>query len=157
MSSHLTEKLAEFVFEELPMPEMAEGRRHLAECSDCREQVEQFQSTHAMLRTSVDVEPPRRIMLEFEKPRVASWMRRWLAPMAASAAVALAVVTFVPRPQPQIVELANELKKQSAAQEKEILRVRGELALLDSYQRATERETIDNGSSIQLLARGYPR
>ena len=123
---------------------------------------------------------PRRIMFEFEKPRVTSWVWRWLAPMAASAAVALAVVSLAPRqqPQPQIVErvvekqvvtqsqpsaaepvdyqkiqawLTTELNKRDR-QAKELMRVRGDLALLDSYQRAVEKETWNNASSIQLLA-----
>src|SRR5581483_2267703 len=68
--------------------------------------VEHFKSTYAMLKSSPDVEPPRRLMFEFEKPRKASWLWQWMAPMAASAAVAFAVVTFTPRPQapPQIVK-----------------------------------------------------
>jgi hypothetical protein len=104
--THITEKVAEFVFEELSATEMAEGRNHLAGCSDCREQVHAFQMTHSLLKTSPDVDLPRRILFEFEKPYVSNWLWRWLAPMAASAAVALAVVMFVPRPQPppQMVE-----------------------------------------------------
>ncbi len=178
--SHLSERVAEFVFEELSASEMAEARRHLAECSGCNEQVKEFQLTHAMLKSSPDLEPPRRIMFEFEKPRVAVWMWRWLGPMAASAAVALAVVNFAPRPQPQIVQrvvqqqiaaqpaqpvaaqaidypkieawLASELKKRDSVQAKEIQRVRGEIDLLDRYQRAAHRETMENERSIQLLA-----
>jgi anti-sigma factor RsiW len=181
MSSHLSEKIAEFVFDELSAPETAEAERHLAQCSDCRQQVEQFQTTHAMLRTSTDVELPRRIMFEFEKPRVTSWVWRWLAPMAASAAVAFAVVNLTPHQQvqPQVVErvvekqvvaqsqpsaaepvdyqkiqawLTTELNKRDGIQAKELMRVRGDLALLDSYQRAVEKETWNNASSIQLLA-----
>jgi hypothetical protein len=168
--SHLSEKLAEFVFEELPMPEMVEARLHVAECSDCRHQVEQFQATHAMLKMSPDAEPPRRIMFEFEKSRAASWMWRWLAPMAAAAAVALAVVSFVPRPQGQIVErvvqqqaaaqpsqvaaepvdyqkiqewLTKELNKRDAAQGKDLQRVRGEVAELYKTQRVDYRQTAE--------------
>ena len=179
MGPHLNDRIAEFIFEDLAAPEMSEAERHLTQCSDCRELVEQFQMTHAMLKTSRDVEPPRRIMFEFEKPRALPWMWRWLAPMAASAAVAFAVVSLTPRPAPQIVErfvqqpvaaqpvataaepvdyqkieawLSNELKKRDAEQTKELLRVRGELALLNSYQRAVEKETWENASSIQLLA-----
>src|SRR5690348_3629271 len=68
--------------------------------------VEQYKSTYAFLKSSPDVEPPRRMLFEFEKPQTAAWLWRWLAPMAASAAVAFAVVTFTPRPRtpPQIVE-----------------------------------------------------
>ena len=163
------------------MPELAEARRHLAQCAGCRAEVNQFQMTHAMLKTSADVEPPRRIMFEFEKPRVASGMWRLLAPMAASAAVALAVVNFAPRPQsqPQIVERIvqqpvtaqpapaaappadyqkilgelNELKKRDAMHAKEIQQVNSALAWLDKYQHVFYRETEQNGADIQMLAK----
>jgi hypothetical protein len=178
--SHLNERIADYVFNELPAAEMEEATHHIQQCRACREQVEQFQTTHAMLQTSVDVDPPRKIFFEFEKPRAASRIWQWLAPMAASAAVALAVVNFAPRPQPQIVErvvqqpgadaqidyrkvidqvraedrlwLADELNKRDQAHAKEIQRVRGEIAYLNAYQRAVERETWQNASSIQLLA-----
>ena len=68
--SHLNEKIAEFIFGELSEQEMADAQRHLAQCSDCREQVEQFQTTYAMLKSSPDAEPPRRILFEFEKPHI---------------------------------------------------------------------------------------
>ncbi len=104
MSSHLSERLAEFVLGELSISEMEQGHRHLKECPDCRREVEQFQRIHAMLKSSPDVEPQRRIIFEAEKPSFVPWVRRWLAPMAASAAVALAVVSFAPQREPQIVE-----------------------------------------------------
>jgi hypothetical protein len=136
--------------------------------------VEHFENTYARLKSSPDVEPPRRLMFEFEKPHKAAWISRWLAPLTASAAVAFAVVTLTPRPpaQPQIVErviqqqvsapaqavdyqktideLRAELNKRDAAQAQEIRRVRGEVAALDNYQRMVERETWQNAS--QLLA-----
>ncbi len=179
--SHLNEKIAEFIFGELSEQETADAQRHLAQCSDCREQVEQFQTTYAMLKSSPDVEPPRRILFEFEKPRAAAWIWRWLAPMAASAAVAAAVVSFTPRPQqaPQVIErvvqqqgsapqaqpvdyqkiiddLRSEIKQRDAAQGREIQQMRHDVALLDNYQRAVERETWDNASSIQQLAKMTP-
>jgi anti-sigma-K factor RskA len=174
---HLTEKVAEFIFGELSAQEMAEAQRHLTQCSDCREQVEQFQTTYAMLKTSPDVEPPRRILFEFEKPRASAWIWRWLAPMAASAAVAALVVTFTPRPQqpPQIIErvvqqqaaapqaqpveyqkiiddLREEIKQRDAAQARQLQEVRHDVALLDNDQRAVQRGTWENSRSIQLLA-----
>jgi hypothetical protein len=122
--------------------------------------VDQFRSTYAMLKSSPDVEPPHRIMFEFEKPRTAAWLWRWLAPMAAAAAVAFAVVSFAPRPQPaaqaltvqKIVDELNELKKQDVARSKDIQQVEGELAFLDSMQRAARKETIENAATIQYLA-----
>ena len=178
--SHLTEKLAEFVFEELSAEEMAGAKRHLAQCSDCREQVEQFQLTHAMLRTSADVEPPRRIMFEFEKPRAVAWIWRWLAPMAASAAVAFAVVSLTPRPAPQIVQpvvqqqaaaqpvqpvaaepvdyqkiqafLTSELNKRDAAHATELRSIKGNIAWLEKYQDVVNTKTEKNGAVIEYLA-----
>lgn len=141
--------------------------------------VEHFRSTYNMLKSSPDVEPPRRIMFEFEKPRQAAWLWRWLAPMAASAAVAFAVVTITPRPQapPQIVrevqqqvpapaanpvnyqpiidELQSELaalKARDAARTKDIQRVRGEMDLMAEDERLIKRANIENQSYIQQLA-----
>src|SRR5580765_1837937 len=116
--AHLTEKVAEFIFGELSAQEMADAQRHLTQCAGCRQEVEQFQTTYAMLKTSQDAEPPRRIMFEFEKPRTAAWIWRWLAPMAASAAVAALVVTFTPRPQqpPQVIERQVVQQQASAPQ-----------------------------------------
>jgi hypothetical protein len=140
--------------------------------------VEHFRSTYSMLKSSPDVEPPRRIMFEFEKPRQAAWLWRWLAPMTASAAVALAVVTLSPRPQapPQIVrevqqqvvaaapnsvnyqptidQLQSELtalKARDAAQTKEIQRVRGEMDLMAESEQQIRRDTIVNQADIQQL------
>ena len=178
MGPHLSERIAEFVFEELSASEMTEAKGHLAQCADCREQVEQFQMTHAMLRTSTDVEPPRRIMFEFEKPRAVAWVWRWLGPMAASAAVAFAVVSLTPRP-PQIVErvvqqqaaavqaapvaaqpvdyekikalLISELQKRDTAQSRELQRVRGEMAWLDKSQQVAYRNSIQTEARLQTL------
>jgi len=180
--THINDKIAEFVFNELSKQEMAEATGHLAQCSACREQVEHFRSTYAMLKTSPDLEPLRRTVFEFEKPAAPSWIWRWLGPMTASAAVALAVVTFVPR-TPQIVErviqqpapqaatqpvdyqriinelrpaqqawLETELKKRDAAHVAQLQSVRADVASLYVDQKRLERETWENGGSIQLLA-----
>jgi hypothetical protein len=102
--------------------------------------------------------------------------------MAASAAVALAVVSFVPRP-PQIVErviqqppaqaatqpvdyqriinevrpaeqawLETELKKRDASHAAELRSVRADVASMYVDQKKLERETWENGGSIQQLA-----
>jgi len=140
--------------------------------------VEQFKSTYAFLKSSPDVEPPRRMLFEFEKPQTAAWLWRWLAPMAASAAVAFAVVTFTPRPQtpPQIVErvvqqqasapapapvnyqqqideLRAELQRRDAAQGHEIHQVRNAVIALDDYQKQLEKTTWKLASN-QLETRG---
>lgn len=181
--THINDKIAEFVFGELSKRDMAEAAGHLGQCTACREQVEQFKSTYAMLKTSPDLEPPRRTIFESEKPVASPWIWRWLGPMAASAAVALAVVSFAPRPQPQIVErapqqpavqattqpvdyqriinelrpaeqawLETELKKRDAVHAAELQRVRADVASLYVDQKSLERETWENGGSIQKLA-----
>src|SRR5205823_3428436 len=130
-------------------------------------EVQQFQLTYATLKTSADVEPPRRILFEFEKPRAVSWLQRWLAPMAAAAAVAFAVVHFAAPAQPQIVERVvlqqmpaqaapaaaqpvdygkilselNELKKRDVAHTKEIQQVHSAIVWLDENQRVVHRQT----------------
>ena len=183
--THINDKIAEYVFEELSKQDMAEAKSHLAECSACREQVEKFQSTYAMLKTSPDLDPPRRTVFEFEKPAAASWVWRWLGPMAASAAVALAIVSFAPRPQivervidqplPQATPQAStqpvdyqriiselrpaeqawletELKKRDAAQAAQLQSVRADVASIYLEQQRLQRETWENGGSIQKLA-----
>jgi Putative zinc-finger len=180
--THITDRIADFVFQELSAQNLSEFKEHVETCSTCRKQVEEFQRTLSMLKASPEIEPPRSICFEFEKPRTPSWLWRWVAPMAASAAVALAVVSFAPR-QVQIVErlvdrpvtqpaaqpidyqrivnevraaeqawLENELKTRDANQSKEVLRLRGELAAVDFYQHRLQRETWENARDVQLLA-----
>ena len=180
--SHLSNKLAEFIFEELSASDMAEAKRHVAECSDCREQVEQFQRTHAMLRALPDLDPPRHVI--FAPPERLSWLRRfqWRLAVPVSAAVALIiailialspnpapVIVSVPAPAPPAVQAQNvdydriigELRQSERVwlageldkRDKEIQRLRGELAYYDYLQRTVLKETWDNASSIQLLAK----
>jgi anti-sigma factor RsiW len=176
--THLTDRIAEYVFEELSASEMVEARRHLTACPECHSQIEQFQLTYASLKTSADVEPPRRIMFEFERPRVVSWLQRWLAPMAAAAVIALAVVHFAPPAPPQIVERVvlqqmaaqpappaaqpvdyaqilselDALKKRDAAHTKEIQQVHSAIVWLDENQRVVHRQTEQSLAGIQVLS-----
>src|SRR5262245_35347463 len=180
--THITDKIADFVFQELPAQELSQVEEHIGKCSFCRKQVEEFKATVSMLKASPEIEPPRNIYFEFEKRRAASWLWRWVAPMAASAAIALAIVNFVPRevrvvervvdqpvmqPAAQPIDyqkilnelraseqlwLENELQKRDASQGKEVQRLRGELAALDYYQHALQRETWENARDVQLLA-----
>jgi anti-sigma factor RsiW len=91
--SHLKERIAEYVFGELSSTEMSAAKRHLAECADCSHEVDSFQRTCGFLQRSTDVEPPRRIVFEAEKP---SSVWRWLAPLGAAAALILAVLIALP-------------------------------------------------------------
>src|SRR5262245_1903664 len=94
--SHVTERLAEFIFEELPASEMTAARQHLTECTNCREQVDRFQQTLTMLQAAPDLEPPRNIVFEFEKP-VTSRFWRWFPATAAAAAILLMTVALAGR------------------------------------------------------------
>ena len=91
--THLGERLTDFVFGELFGNKMEEARRHVDACPDCRKQVEQFQTTHSLLKMAPDREPPRHIVFDFEKRRS---MWTWLVPAAVAAAVILAVLIATP-------------------------------------------------------------
>jgi hypothetical protein len=187
--AHLNDKVADFFYEELPATEMVQARSHVAECADCRAQVQLFERTHLSLKSLRDVEPPRRVVFAAPERRVAWGVLDWrfLAPMAA--AVAALVIAIMPafshapastpvpvavtapapvspasgvQPQPidydriadQVrqsdrVWLARELDKRDT----EIRQLQGQLAYYESYQRTVMKETWENASSIQLLAK----
>jgi predicted anti-sigma-YlaC factor YlaD len=160
--SHVTEKLAEFIFEELPAPEMAEATRHLSECPNCREQVDRFQQTLAMLKAAPDLEPPRHTVFEFEQPRL---RRLWRWFPAATAVAGLLVMTIalagrlhvqwhdsqltvafgqaIPTAQ---TDPAGELAT-------EIQRMKGHLAYLESQQQRVERNTTAIAAALEPIAR----
>src|SRR5262245_34362311 len=107
--SHLNDKLADFFYEELPATEMVEARRHVAECADCRAQVQLFERTHLAVKSLPDAELPRRVAFAEPERRVAWGVLDWrcLAPMAAAAAaLVLAIMPHtspVPAPTPVAV------------------------------------------------------
>jgi len=160
--SHITEKLAEFIFEELPPPEMAEARRHVAECAYCREQLARFEQTLAMLKAAPDLEPPRDIVFEFDKP-VMTRLWRWFPAVAALAAILLVTIALAGRVHIQWrdsqVTIAfgqniPAVDPNQAALTAEIQRLQGHLAYLEDRQQRVESDTIATASQIQLLARG---
>lgn len=193
---HLGERITDYIFGELPASEMAEAQRHLSQCADCAMAVEQFQHTHSMLKASPDLNPPRSVVFEFEKPATNRFWK-WVAPVAAAAVLLLGVALLaqvhiqwkdsqltiafgqilppVPQPavasQPLVVERAvtepvdyariekwinDELRRKSAGQTKEILRLQGQLAYLESLQLVNERNIMATESSFQLLASRSP-
>src|SRR6185369_14600508 len=148
--SHVTEKLAEFIFEELSAAEMTQAQQHLTGCSNCREQVERFQKTLTMLQAAPDLEPPRNIVFEFEKP-AANRFWRWFPAMAALAAVLLVTVALVGRVHMQwhdsqlTVAFGQPVAPQAdqtAELATELQRVKGYIALLESRQQRVERDQI---------------
>ena len=177
--AHLGDKLAEFFYEELPAAEMTEARRHVESCVDCRLQVEQFERTHLALKAVPDFDPPRRVVFSAPEPR--PWFSRldWRRAAVAGAAAALlagVVIRLVPVPvnvsvpaaTPAVVQsekidyqrIINEVRQSDRAwladeldkRDKEIQRLQGELAYYENRQRAAMKETMENASSIQLLA-----
>src|SRR5262245_46214794 len=187
--AHLNDKLADFFYEELPASEMVEARRHVAECGECRAQLQLFEKTHLALKALPEAEPPRRVVFA-PATRPARWGVldwRFLAPMAAavaalvlaampgrspapiSAPAPVAVTVPVPasvatQPQPQTIDydrIVDQVRQadrawfaeQLAERDREIRQLEGQLAYYESYQRTLVKETMENASSIQLLAK----
>jgi len=159
--SHLTEKIAEFVFEELPKSEMAEARKHLNECLGCREQVEKFQQTVVKLKATPELEPPRNIVFDFERP-AARRVWRWFPAAVAVAALLLVTIALAGRVHVQWhdseVTIAFGQKIASSPDQEnlaaEIQRLQGHVAYLEGQQQRFERDAIVTASTIELLAHG---
>ena len=96
--SHLEDRLAEFVFEELSEPEMEQARRHVAQCLECQGRVTGFQRVRESLERVPDVDVPRRVVfVESEASSKRSWLPTgWLVPIGAAAAFVLVVLLIVP-------------------------------------------------------------
>ena len=163
--SHIKELLAEFVFEELKDSEMAKARMHLNECADCREELGRFQRTLGVLKTSADLEPPRNVVFEFEKP-AASRLWRWFPAAAAVAALLLITVALIGRVHFQWHDsqltiafgqtIPPAQADQTAELAAELQRVKGYLAYLDNRQQAVERDTVVIAARIQPTAQRSP-
>jgi hypothetical protein len=178
--AHLNDKIAEFFYQELPASEMVDARRHVAECGECRGQLEKFEKTHLALRSSPDLELPHHIVFAPGERR--SWwsLFDWRVAVPLSAAVAALIVAVLvalsPTPEPVTVltstpapavtqagdydKIIDEvrlserqwLSNELAKRDREIQRLQGELEYYVSYQRVVREETLRNASSIQLLA-----
>jgi negative regulator of sigma E activity len=178
--NHLEDKVADFFYGELSASEMGDARNHVAECADCRVQVANFERTHLALKASPDQDPPRHIV--FAPPGRRPWRSvfDWPAAvpsLAAAAALIIAVMVAmrpvpapasVSTPAPVVVQaqdvdynriidgvrqserawLVGELEKR----DREIRQLQGELAYYESFQRSVLRQTMENASSVQLLA-----
>ncbi len=99
--SHLEDRLAEFVFEELPSEEMTTARRHVAQCLDCQGRVSDFQKIRHSLEQLPDVDLARRMVFVPESPSLKrsprSWFSfAWAVPGAVAAALVVAVVLVGP-------------------------------------------------------------
>jgi len=158
--AHLGDKLAEYFYQELSSAEMIEARKHVDACKECRLEVERFERIHLALRTAPELEPPRRVVFSpSERRSWFSWLE-WRTAATASAAAALVagvVIGFSHMDNNRVIDearqsdrawLVEELNKRDA----EIQRLRAELTYYENFQRTVMRETLENGSAIQLLA-----
>jgi hypothetical protein len=178
--------LAEFFYEELPSDEMKATRQHIQGCAECRLQIEQFEKVHLTLRNSPDMDPPSRIILPLpdRRSRFAWFDWRQLATAGAAAALIAGFIAHSPAPAPMTISapasapvviqaekvdynrIVNEVQQSERSwfagelqkRDQEINRLQGELAYYETFQRTVMRETLENGSAIQLLAqRTEPR
>ena len=92
--THLGERITDYVLGEITGADKAAAEAHLRECAECAQRVKEFQNTYAMLRTTPDVEPPRRIVFETQE-RAEPWFWRWLAPAASAVAASLLTALFL--------------------------------------------------------------
>jgi hypothetical protein len=180
--AHLKDKLAEFFYNELPAEEMTNGRRHVEECAECRLQLQEFERIHLVLRSVPELDPPRNIVFSEPQRRPwFAWFdwRPIVASTVAAAIVAGIVVRFSPVPvpptplatasiAPPVVQaekvdydrIINDVRqserewvvRELQSRDREIQLLRAEVAYYDSFQRAVMKETLENGSAIQLLA-----
>jgi hypothetical protein len=97
---HLEDRLAEFVFDELPPDELNSLRQHLAQCLDCQTRVSDFQKVQHSLEQLPDEDLPRRMVFVPEMAAVerrTSWFSfAWAVPSAAVAVLALAMLIAGP-------------------------------------------------------------
>ena len=179
--AHLEDKLADFFYKELSATEMKDAERHIGECADCRRRFQQFERMHVVLRSAPDWDPPRNIVFSEPQRSVwLSWFdwRPLVASTAVAALVAGVVVrltpavpanpNFIPAAAPAVIQaekvdynrIVNEVRESERewldgelqSRDREIQRLRAQIAYYDSFQRAVMKETLQNGSAIQLLA-----
>jgi len=159
--SHITDKVAEFVFEELSSSEMTEARKHVASCDECKVRVEQFQHTLSMLKTSPELEPPRDIVFEFEK-RPAKRFWQWMPATVAVAALLLITIALAGRVHVQWHDsqltiafgqtISPAQTDQAAELASEIQNMKASLAYLQRQQEEVVRSTTVLATKIEPIA-----
>ena len=180
--AHLEDKVADFFYGELSASEMGDARHHLTECADCRVQVANFERTHLALKASPDQDPPRHIVFAPPERRPWRSVLDWPAAVPALAAVAALIIAVMvairpvpspasvstPAPAPVVAQAQNvdysriidDVRRSERAwlvgelekRDKQIQRLQGELAYYESFQRSVLKQTLENASSVQLLA-----
>lgn len=96
--SHLEDRLADFVFEDLPSAEMERTRRHVAQCLECQKNVQSFRKTLGLLESLPSEDVPRRMVFVPQSPKPggtssSAWARlAWAFPGSVAAVLLLAVL-----------------------------------------------------------------
>lgn len=96
--SHLEDRLAEFVFQDLPKAEMEHASRHVAQCLECQQKVQSFQKTLGLLERIPGSDVPRRMVFvaspsSSDRRSAFDWARlAWGLPSGVAALLLLAVL-----------------------------------------------------------------
>jgi anti-sigma factor RsiW len=159
---HLNDKLAEFVYEELPPSAMAEARNHVSACAECKTRVEEFERIHLALKAMPDEDLPRRVVVARQgehSRRLRSRPLRWLAPVGVAVAAVLALALVGPvhldwHDSQFTVAFGTQPARSpaTAAVESELTQLRLQVAYLNEIQEQLVAYTYQNGSDIQRLA-----
>ena len=168
-----TELLRDYAFDELPAGDRPAMERHLAECAECAQELDQLRLTTAALRMLPDREIPQRIAFVSDKVFQPSLLARFAAGFWNSAArlgfasacvLAAALVVFAyHRPAPQQVAvtapIANNVdvsKQIDEAVAKAVTQVRQEdakmtQAALAAYDRNNRAQWVALEESFAVL------
>ncbi len=158
-----TELLRDYAFDELSAADRAAVERHLAECADCAQELDQFRLTTAALRMLPEREIPQRIAFVSDKVFQPSPLARFFGArlgFASACVLAAALVVFAyhrPAPQQVVVERNVDVSKQvNEAVAKAVAQVRQEdakmtQAALAAYDRKNRAQWVALEESFSVL------
>jgi anti-sigma factor RsiW len=163
-----TELLRDYAFDELPTGDRPAIERHLAECADCAQELDQLRLTTAALRMLPDREIPQRIAFVSDKVFQPSPLVRFFGArlgFASACVLAAALLVFAyhrPAPQqvvavaPPAVNTADFSKQIDDAVTKAVAQVRQEdakmtQAALAAYDRKNRAQWVALEESFAVL------
>lgn len=162
-----TELLRDYAFDELPASDRITMERHLTECTDCAQELDQLRLTTAALRMLPDREIPQRIAFVSDKVFQPSPLARFFGArlgFASACVLAAALVVFAyHRPAPQqmavsapAVKSADVSKQVDEAVAKAVAQVREEDAkmtqtALAAYDRKNRAQWVALEESFSVL------
>jgi anti-sigma factor RsiW len=162
-----SDHLRDYAFDEVSAGERLAIERHLAECADCAQELDQLRLTTAALRVLPDREIPQRIAFVSDKVFQPSLLARIFGArlgFASACVLAAALVVFAyrrPAPAPQPVAVASVAapdvsKEIDAAVAKAVAQVRQEdakmtQAALAAYDRKNRAQWVALEESFSVL------